>query len=103
MEDKMIIRLAHAHFNEKHLDEVKNEMHELGNPTIRVLELDDDLYLAVEGCHRIRAAFDLGLTPKIEVLDYDVVKNDNAQEYGYDNDTELDNVLNPDCGVEFEF
>ncbi|MEN6522333.1 MAG: hypothetical protein ABFD14_01280 [Anaerolineaceae bacterium] len=60
------IALYHKHYNEKHLDEVKAAMQTLGTPAIRAIWSECyGLWLAVEGCHRIRAAKELGLIPEI--------------------------------------
>ena len=43
----------------------------LGAPVIKAVYMDCyDLYAALEGCHRIRAAKELGLTPIIEEVKY---------------------------------
>jgi hypothetical protein len=67
----MKITLVHDHFNKDHLEEVIAEMKTLGAPTIRVFEIEDDWYQAIEGCHRLRACEILGLVPQIEILDSD--------------------------------
>jgi ParB-like nuclease domain. len=66
----MNINLAHKHFDEKHLAEVIEEMKKLGAPTIKVVDMGDDDFQALEGSHRIRAAKELGLTPELEIIDY---------------------------------
>ena len=67
----MTIALVHGHFNQDHLDEVKNEMSILGAPTIKAVWMEQyDMYVAIEGCHRIRAAKELGLTPVIDEIEY---------------------------------
>lgn len=60
----MEIALIHSHYDNDHLQEVKKEMQELGAPSIRAIWSDlYGMWLAVEGCHRIRAAADLGIVP----------------------------------------
>lgn len=60
------IALYHKHYNQKHLDEVKAEMLKLGTPEIRAIWSEVyGVWMAVEGCHRLRAAHELGLTPII--------------------------------------
>jgi len=49
-----------------HLGEVIAEMKTLGPPTIQVVEWRDH-YFAIEGSHRLAAAFYLGLTPKLDI------------------------------------
>jgi hypothetical protein len=67
----MRITLVHNHFDQSHLEKVIEEMKTLGIPTIRAFydEIEDE-YVALEGCHRIRAAKELGLTPNVEVLNF---------------------------------
>jgi len=62
----MIISLLHNHYSPEHLEEVKAEMIKRGAPRIRAIwsEINGE-WMAVEGCHRIRAAHALGLTPII--------------------------------------
>jgi hypothetical protein len=80
--DKFHVLPVHEHFQDSHLKDVIKEMEKLGAPTIRAYALPralvrdlyrrlgpGDVYQAIEGSHRIRAAKELGLTPKIEVLD----------------------------------
>jgi hypothetical protein len=49
---------------------VKAEMLTLGAPTIRVVDCGDH-YMAIEGCHRLVAAAELGITPILDVLGQD--------------------------------
>jgi|GEM_PF-1287291 len=65
------IYLAHYHFQAAHLETVKAQMADLGAPTIRVVDCGDH-YQAIEGCHRLRAAKALGLSPVIVVLGDDM-------------------------------
>jgi hypothetical protein len=59
----MQIALLHKHYNGNHLEAVKTEMQNLGAPVIRAIWSETyGMWMAVEGCHRIRAAKDLGLT-----------------------------------------
>jgi hypothetical protein len=61
------IALFHKHYDKDHLNEVKEIMKEKGAPVIRAMWSDlYGMWLAVEGCHRIRAAKELGLTPIIK-------------------------------------
>lgn len=63
----LTIALLHAEYNKVHLEEVKDIMRKKGAPTIRAIWSDFyGLWLAIEGCHRIRAAKELGLIPKIK-------------------------------------
>lgn len=63
----MVINLLHKHYNEQHLAEVVNEMKRLGTPTIRAIWSETyGEWMAIEGCHRLRAAQQLGITPIIK-------------------------------------
>lgn len=64
----MIIHLLHNHYDKEHLEEVKKEMLKRGAPTIKAYKVENGFYMAIEGCHRLRACKELGLTPKIDIL-----------------------------------
>ena len=66
----MTIILMHNHFDEKHLAEVIDEMRTLGAPVIRAVHIDGDLWVALEGCHRLRAAEKLGLVPELDEVEF---------------------------------
>jgi hypothetical protein len=62
----MTIILLHKHYDQSHLAAVTTQIRELGAPAIRVIrDISNDTVIALEGCHRIRAAKDLGLTPEL--------------------------------------
>lgn len=62
------IRLMHSHYDPEHLDEVKTEMLKLGAPSIRAIWSEaHGMWYAVEGCHRIRAAKELGI--EVNIID----------------------------------
>lgn len=63
------IYLIHAPDPSK-LETVKAEMQVRGAPTIRVVDCGDH-YMALEGCHRLCAAAELGLVPDLVVLEQD--------------------------------
>ena len=67
-----------------HLEEVKAAMATMGSPTIRAIDGGDCL-LAVEGSHRLRAAEELGVPVKIEIV-------------GDDDIVDLDTLDWDDCG-----
>ena len=50
------------------LDKVKEEMQKLGPPVIQCFKLNDDEYLAIEGSHRLTAAFELGMEPVLDII-----------------------------------
>lgn len=67
----MKIALIHTFFDNKHLDEVVEEMRVLGPPRLRAIWLEDKgMWAALEGCHRTRAAARLGLEPIIVPVTY---------------------------------
>jgi hypothetical protein len=67
----MRIALTHRHYDPVHLEAVMAEMARLGAPTIRAVWMACwDVWAALEGCHRIRAALALGLVPEIEEIEY---------------------------------
>jgi hypothetical protein len=67
----MKIALVHDHYDEAKLTEVIAQMRMLGAPTIRAVWMECyGAWAALEGCHRIRAAQALGITPVIEPADY---------------------------------
>ena len=53
-----------------HLETVKAQMIDLGSPTIRVVDMGEDCYVALEGSHRIMAACELGVEPYFEEIEY---------------------------------
>ena len=63
----MYIALLHGHYSEEHLKAVRTEMETLGAPTIKAIYNEvEGVWMACEGCHRIRAAKELGIAPIIE-------------------------------------
>ena len=67
----MQIALLHKHLSPAHLELVKAEMVKLGPPTIKAVWMECyDLWAALEGCHRIRAAAELGLPVEIDEVEY---------------------------------
>ena len=63
------LRLVH-HTSPVHVEHVKAEMIKRGPPTIRVVDCGD-CYIAIEGCHRLTAAAELGIAPILNVLSQD--------------------------------
>lgn len=55
-----------------HLAEVKSDMTRLGAPTIHVTRNTNGFWVALEGCHRMRAAHDLGLVVNWVPIERDV-------------------------------
>ena len=68
----MEIRLLHKEYDPGHLENVKREMASIGAPTIKgVWDEEEDCWFALEGCHRIRAAKELGLTPEMIEVEWE--------------------------------
>jgi hypothetical protein len=66
----MMVALLHWHYSEEHLEEVKKQMIEMGAPTIKAAWMECwNLWVAFEGCHRIRAAKYLGIVPIFENIE----------------------------------
>ena len=62
----MNVILYHKHYDQQHLDEVKKEMEIIGAPEIRAIWSEIyEAWLAIEGCHRLRAAYELEINPII--------------------------------------
>jgi hypothetical protein len=70
------VALAHNHFDFEHLVEVMKEMQKLGKPRIRVYHVEGNVYQAIEGCHRLRAAAALGITPDFDYRDADELRSE---------------------------
>lgn len=67
-----MIALVQDSYNEQHLRHVVEQMRKLGAPTIMAVWVECyDGWVALEGCHRLRAAAALRLTPIISPVDYD--------------------------------
>jgi hypothetical protein len=81
----MKIALVHNHYSEEHLAEVIEQMKALGAPKIHAVYMEcHDHWQALEGCHRIRAAKELGLIPEIIEVEYS--DNPCSSIPGYDGD-----------------
>lgn len=66
------IVLFHSHYDKKHLEFVKNEMIKLGAPVIRgFYDNANGVWIAFEGCHRIRAAKELNILPNMIQVNYE--------------------------------
>jgi hypothetical protein len=77
----MEVLLMHDYYDKDHLENVKKTMETMGTPTIKAfLDPAYDIYIAMEGCHRLRAAKELGLTPIFDLVEYtDDIVCDNEQ------------------------
>lgn len=68
---KLAVILLHDHFDADHLAVVVEEMGVMGAPTIKAVWSDGlGAWVALEGCHRLRAAHALGLTPTFDAVEY---------------------------------
>lgn len=72
----MRVVLLHNHYDKKHLVEVMAEMEKLGVPTIRGFWNFNGDFQAIEGCHRLRAAAALGITPDFDEYDGDTLRSE---------------------------
>jgi len=67
----MKIALIHEEYRFDHLEKVMEEMRTRGAPRIRAIWCEDrQFWVALEGCHRLRAAHKLGLDPIIVPVEY---------------------------------
>lgn len=86
----MRIILVHNHYDSEKVESVAKEMLNLGTPKIRAVYVECwDAYVALEGCHRIRAAKAYNIVPEIVEIDYDAIKDvdmtDNDFGFDFDN------------------
>ena len=55
----------------KHLEKIIDEMKILGTPTIKAFyDESENMYIAINGSHRLMACKHLGLTPELEEVEY---------------------------------
>jgi hypothetical protein len=67
----MRIILPHTHYDADHLAQVVDVMEQAGSPRIKAVWVDAyESWVALEGSHRLRAAQQLGLTPRIQRIRY---------------------------------
>jgi hypothetical protein len=64
------LRAPHPAYDEERLKTVKLQMQQLGPPTIRIVTYADH-HMAIEGCHRLAIAAELGIVPQFTVLPED--------------------------------
>ena len=85
--DQTILRVfaKHEPYADGQLDQVIEEMHCFGEPTIRCVEWRGEIF-ALEGSHRLAAAHRLGLIPKIVVVPPDRL--------GWDDEAALEEIRN---------
>lgn len=75
----MTVRIyaKHLPYADGHLEKVSLDMEHAGDPTIRVIEFENNL-IALEGSHRLFLANKYGLVPKVIILepDFDLGNNE---------------------------
>jgi hypothetical protein len=87
---KMQIQIFHNHYEEEKLNKVIEEMKLLGAPEIKAVYDDlNGIYLAAEGCHRIRAAKELNLIPEIVEISIEEALEINIKESGDERSLEM--------------
>jgi hypothetical protein len=59
----------------EHLSEVKEKMTQIGSPVIRVIDLGEGEYFALQGVHRLNSAKELGIRPILKKHSYETLKN----------------------------
>ena len=65
----------------KKVVEIMEEMEEMGSPTIRATETAYGM-VALEGNHRIEAAYRLGIEPEFIVMEHDeIIENHGLQDF----------------------
>jgi hypothetical protein len=78
--DKPIYQINDTGFGK--LDDVKEEMARFGRPDIRVVDMGDH-YMALEGSHRLQAAYELGLVPDLTVIKQTDKLNPHDYDWGH--------------------
>ena len=96
---KATLVLLHSHYSKKHLEDVKTEMLSLGAPKLRGVDCGEGVIYLLEGCHRARAAAELGLTVTIENVPYDWDTDANTRICDHIADGDCDNELGSVVGV----
>ena len=77
--------------DEEKLAEVKAEMLKRGAPKVKAVWVEcQNLWFALDGSHRIRAAKELGITPEIDEIGYEDKRSFEA--LGLDCDMDIDTV-----------
>lgn len=102
----MKIALVHDHYKPDHLAKVIEQMKAAGAPKIHAVWMECyDQYQALEGCHRIRAAKELGLIPEIIEVEYSDEMCSTIAGYDGDEDYTISSICD-DCYkatvIEFE-
>ena len=101
----MTVALVSNGFNKEKLEAVKKEMALLGAPVISAVWMEVyNCFAAMEGCHRIRAAKELGLTPIIKEIEYSDEMASTISGYDGDEDypiSELCDVAHRSVMLEF--
>ena len=76
MEITRVLTPHRVNKNTDHYAKVRAYMDEHGAPIIRVCDDGNGTYYAVEGCHRIAVAHELGIMPIFEEISADMLVKD---------------------------
>lgn len=113
--EKVITVLLYNEVYQNHLNKVKAEMLTLGAPTVHAVWVECcNAYLALDASHRLTAAHELGLAPRIIVVNYDEEKehevrdiirlSPESEEYEHYGDITLEWAADKACGsVQLQF
>ena len=94
----MKVALVHDHYDQDHLEAVKSEMITIGAPVIKAVWMECyGIYAALEGCHRIRAAKELGLEPIIDEVEYSDDMASTVSGYDGDGDYPISAICDDAC------
>ena len=89
----MRIALVSNCFEQSKVESVKNEMLTLGTPTINAVWMECyGHFVAFEGCHRLRAALELGLVPEINEIEYSDEMCSTVEGYDGDEDYPISEI-----------
>lgn len=91
----MLVALLHWYYDENHLLHVKKQMEEMGAPVIKAAWIECySIWVAFEGCHRIRAAKELNLCPIFEdITNFEDLKLSDITEISYGDDYLLGQIV----------
>jgi hypothetical protein len=95
----------HQQVTDEHLTEVMAEMETLGAPKIHAVWYGDVWY-ALEGVHRLNAAYKLGLTPEIIAVPYgdgSATLSEVIDDYSHDDDYTIDQIIDNTNGDLLDF
>ena len=89
----MRIALVTNVYETEKVEVVKKEMLTLGAPEINAVWMECyGHWVAIEGCHRLRAAFELGLVPEINEIEYSDEMCSTVKGYDGDEDYQISEI-----------